>query len=91
MRLALDVFGKRGREPRLADPGLAGDQHHPPFAGLCLLPAADKQLNFLLTPDERRLPRAQCLEPAQQAALANDSPRGLSLVKPSKLLRSEIF
>jgi hypothetical protein len=24
---------------RLADPRLAGDQHHPPCAGLCLLPA----------------------------------------------------
>jgi hypothetical protein len=47
--------------------------------------------NFLLTPNERRLPRAQCLESAQQAALANDSPRGLRLVKSGKLLRSEIF
>ena len=41
MRLGSDVLGKRRREPRLADARLAGDQHHPPFAALRLLPAAE--------------------------------------------------
>ena len=34
MRLAADVLGKRGRQPRLADARLAGDKHHPSFASL---------------------------------------------------------
>ena len=55
MRLVLDALGKRGGEPRLADARLAGDQHDPSFAALRLLPAADKQLDFLVTTDERRL------------------------------------
>ena len=64
MGLGSDVLGERRREPRLADARLAGDQHHPSLAALRLLPAADKQLDFLLATDERRLPRAQGLEPA---------------------------
>ena len=56
MGLGSDVLGKRGREPRLADARLARDQHHPSFAALCLCPAPDEQLDFLVTPDERRLP-----------------------------------
>jgi len=39
MRLALDALRQCRSQARLADPRLAGDQHHPPFAGLCLLPA----------------------------------------------------
>ena len=85
MRLASDVLGKRRRQPRLADARLAGDQHHPSFAALRLLPAADQQLDFLVTPDERRLPRAQCLEPAHHAALAEHPPCRLRLGKAGKL------
>ena len=47
-----DVLGQGGREPRLADTRLAGDQNHSSFAALRLLPTADKQLDFLVTPDE---------------------------------------
>ena len=39
VRLALDALRQRRGQARLADPRLAGDQHHPPFAGLRLLPA----------------------------------------------------
>ena len=35
----------------------------------------DQQLDFLVTTDERRLPRAQRLEPANIAALAEHPPR----------------
>src|SRR6516225_9037050 len=70
--LGSDVLGKCRREPRLADARLARDQHHPSFAALSLLPAADKQLDFLVAPDEWRLPRAQSLELAQHPAIAND-------------------
>src|SRR5208282_6488026 len=91
MRLGFDVFGKRRREPRLADARLARDQHHPSFAALGLFPASDKQLDFLPTPDERRLPRAQRLEAAYLAAFAQDAPRALRLGKAGKLLRPEVF
>jgi hypothetical protein len=90
MRLASDLLGKRRGEPRLADARLAGDQHHPSFAVLPLLPEASQQLDFLVTPDKRRFPRAQRLEPAQHPALANDPPRGLRLGKPGKRLRPKI-
>jgi hypothetical protein len=55
--LAFDVLGKHGGESRLADAGLARDQHHPTIAALRLLTAANKQLDFLLTADKRRLRR----------------------------------
>ena len=74
MRLGFDVLGEGCREPRLADARLAGDQNHPSFTALHLLPTADKQLDFLLPPDKRRLPRAQGLEAADLAALANYPP-----------------
>jgi hypothetical protein len=54
--LALDALRKLCRQARLADAWLTGDQHCAPFASLRLPPAADKQLDFLLTPNERRFP-----------------------------------
>ncbi len=81
MRLGSDILGERRRQPRLADARLAGDQHHPSLAALRLLPAADEQLDFLLAPHERRLPRAQRLEPACLAAFAQDTPGALRLGK----------
>ena len=87
MRLAFDVRGKCRRQPRLADSWLAGNQHHPSFAGFCLLPTPPQQLDFFVAPDERRLPRAQGLEPAQFAAFAQHSPGPLGLGKAGKLLQ----
>ena len=90
MGLGFNMLGQRGREPRLADTRLAGDQHHPPFAALRLLPAAGQQLEFLITPDERRRPGAQRLEAAQDAALTDDAPSMLRFGKPGERLRAEI-
>ena len=81
---------ERRHEPRLADARLAVDQHHPSFAALRLLPAAQQQLDFLLAPNERRLPRAQRLEPAQHPALAEHPPRRLPLGEARQRLRAEI-
>ena len=83
MRLGSDVLRKRRREPRLADARLAGDQHHPPFAALRLLPAAEQQLDFLVTPDERRRPRAQRLEPAQLPLSPTTRQAGCGSAKPA--------
>ena len=91
MRLGSDLLRERRRQPRLADARLAGDQHHPPFAALRLLPASDKQFDFLLTTDEWRFPRAQCFEAADLAALAQHPPGALALAKTGKWLQSEVL
>src|SRR5262245_50075290 len=90
MRLARDVLGKRRREPRLADARLAGDQYHSTFPSLRLLPASDKQVDFLVTPDKRRRLRAQRLEAAQDPALAQDPPRALRLGEAGEHLQPDI-
>src|SRR5262249_37186509 len=63
----------------------------PSFAAFCLLPAPPQQLDFLVAPDERRLPRAQGLEPAHLAAFAQYPPGALRLGKAGKLLQPEGF
>ena len=90
VRLGCEVFGKRGGEPRLADAGLAGNQHYPSFAALRLVPAVDQQLDFLLAADGRCLSRAQRLKPAQHPALTNDPPCRLRLGEAGERLRPEI-
>src|SRR5215831_11943893 len=83
VRLVLDTLRERGGESRLADARLTRDQHHPPFAGLRLLPAAGKQFDFFVTTDERRRPRAQCLEAAYLVTLAQHSPGCCGSPKPA--------
>ena len=48
VRLGGEAFEQRGREPRFADAGLAGEQHHLAFTGLCSRPAPQQQFAFLL-------------------------------------------
>jgi hypothetical protein len=91
MRLVADAFGKRRREPRLADAGLAGDQHHPPVAALRSLPPAQKHFDFLVAPDQRRRPGAQRFEAALLAAFAQDQPYGVWLGETGQPLRPEIL
>ena len=52
------VLLEGGEQPRLADPGLAGQQDDPALAALGLLPAAPQQGQLLLAPDQRRQRRA---------------------------------
>ncbi len=78
--LAFEPLAQGGRETRFADPGLAADQNHLPLACGGAPPAAQQQLDFLLPPDERgQRSRAQRLEAAQDAALADDAPGALRL------------
>src|SRR4029077_15283961 len=75
MRLGPDVLGQGGREPRLADTRLAGDQNPSSFAALRLLPTADKQLDFLVTPDEgSQASSMQRFEPAFHRTCAQYRP-----------------
>src|SRR5262245_206337 len=39
------------REPRLADPGLTGEQHDSAFAGLCVAPAPQQKVELLVAAD----------------------------------------
>ena len=50
-----------------------------------------KQLDFLVATDERRPARAQGLEAADRAALAQHPPDALRVGEAGKLLRPEVF
>ena len=47
MRLALEPDQQAFSDARLADAGLTGEQHDPPFAELGLIPAAQQQVDLL--------------------------------------------
>ena len=65
VRLGGEAFQQRGREPRFADTGLAGEEHHLAFAGLCPRPAPQQQFEFFFPPDEGgQAGRVQRLEAA---------------------------
>jgi hypothetical protein len=76
VRLAGEPLDEGLREARLADAGLAGNQHDRALAALRLLPAPQQRRQLLVAADERRGGRAQRLEPALGPALAQ-YPRGL--------------
>src|SRR6516162_2241540 len=79
MRFLPYVLEKFRRQARLANPGLAANQHRMPLAGLHLLPATDQQLQLLDAADERHRPRAQGLKAADDPALADHTPGKLRL------------
>ena len=54
MRLAGDRLDQRLADARLADPGLAGQQHRLTFAARRLPPALKQQAEFLVAADDRR-------------------------------------
>src|SRR5262245_55099993 len=91
VRLARDTAAYLRRQARLADPWLPGDRHNPPLAVLCLLPAAEQQVEFFITSDKRYGVRSQCLETAQDTALAEHAPGVLRFGKPGETLRPQIF
>jgi hypothetical protein len=73
MPLAMHGILERGRQPRLADAGLAGNKHHPPLAALLDLgPAPPQQVDLLLAANQAGAARAQRLEAARHAALRQD-------------------
>src|SRR6516164_585207 len=91
MRLGLDALRQRGGQARLADPWLAGDQHHPPFAGLRLLPAPRQEVELLVAADQRCGPRTQGLKAADDPALADHVPGALWFGKTGERLGPEIL
>jgi hypothetical protein len=91
VRLALDALRQRRGQARFADARLAGDQHHPPFAELRLLPAPQHQVELFVAADQWSGPRTQCLKTADDLALADHTPGTLWLGKPRKRLGAEIL
>ena len=80
VRFGSEAFQQRRRQSRLADTGLAGEQHHLTFAGLRLRPAPQQQFEFFFPPDEvGQAARVQSLEAAspgtaRRAAKARTGP-----------------
>src|SRR6516225_8565777 len=91
MGLALDMCRQRRGQARFADARLAGEQHHPPFAELCLLPAPRQEVELLVAADQWCDPRTQCLEAAGNPALADHTPGTLRLGKAGERLEPEIL
>ena len=54
MRLGGDGFEQRRSQPRLANAGLAGEQHNLTFASFCPRPPPQQQFKFFLAADEGR-------------------------------------
>ena len=92
VRLASEAFQQRGREPRFADPGLAGEQHHLAFAGLRFRPAPQQQFEFFFPPDEvGQAARVQRLEAAFDRTRPQRRPRSHRPGDALEVLGSEVL
>src|SRR5215469_15903834 len=91
MRLDFHALRQRGRQARLADPRLAGDQHYPSLAGPRLLPAPRQEVELLVAADQRCDPRTQGLKAADDPALADHTPGMLWLGETGEWLGPEIL
>ena len=92
MRLVGDSLAQRGEDPRLADAGLAGEQHDLAFTRARVPPALDEQRDFGLASDERRHPlRTRGFEAAHVLCLAQDRPGGRGRAEPFQIEQSERF
>src|SRR6516225_5410638 len=91
VRFARDPIGKGHQQTRFADPGLARDQHYLSFAGLRLMPAQHQQVKLFVAPYQGCGLRAQRLEAADDAALADNAPGALRFGKTGERLKPEII
>jgi hypothetical protein len=95
VRFGGKTFHKRRRQPRLPNPGLAGNEHHLAFTGLGLGPAAKQQFRFFFPANEdSQAGRVQRLETALDRAAPQRHPGlywlGNALEVPgSKVLKLE--
>ena len=75
MRLGVEALRQCRAQARLADAGLAGDQHHLAVAGLGALPAPQQKFDLLVAADQPAQRRAaQRLEPALHRARTQHLP-----------------
>src|SRR3984893_18214637 len=74
MRLGRDRVDHAARKARLADAGLARQQHQWPFASLCLLPPSQQQCQSMIPADHiGQLTGCAGLEPTFHNALTDDA------------------
>ena len=89
MGLGGDALAQLPHEARLADPGLAREQHHLALAVLRLPPAAQQQRDLLLAPDQRGQARGLArLEAALGTTLTFDLPGAERLGEALEALRA---
>ena len=74
MRLTTDPFHDGLSNTRLADPGLASDQHDLSITPLGLVPATQQQLGLFVPADQWRGGRPQRLKPVLGGARAQHLP-----------------
>ena len=85
------LLAQRLDDPRLADPGLAGKQHHLAFAVGRAPPAREQQMQLFLAPDQRdQVSAAQRLEAAGGLARAHHPPGAHLLAKTLELVDAKI-
>jgi hypothetical protein len=91
VRLVLKLLAKLAHQARLADPGLAGEQHDLAFAIPRLPPAAQEQRNLLLAANQRRQARGLArLEAPLRPAFARNPPGRKRLGKALEPLWAEV-
>src|SRR5215469_7344726 len=73
MRLPLAAQSECLGQSRLPDPRLCRDHHDLTATCPRLSPSATKEFEFFLAANERRLARAQCLEPTTNPALSKNA------------------
>ena len=91
MGLAADLLGQRRGQPRLADARLAGNQHHPSFAGLRLCQRRSSSSISSSRPTSGVSPERSASNRLNMPLSPNDPPRALRLGKAGELLRAEVF
>lgn len=90
MRLAGETFAQALSQPRLAEPGLARDEHDLPLAVPGASPSAHQQLDLVLAANVGGQAGAvPCLEAALRAPLPDDPPGGLGLGDTLQVLRRQ--
>ena len=92
VRLGRDGFEQRCSQSRLANTGLADEQHHLAFASFCLRPAPQQQFKFFLPSDEISQPTAmQCLKTACRRAWSQCRPGAHRAYNSLQILRPQIL
>src|ERR1700760_3684890 len=84
--LGTEQVAERQDQARLADPCLTREQDDAPLPSLGLGPAAEHEIGFFLTVDERCFRRAQRLEAALEEIFADHAPDALRLTEALELL-----
>src|SRR5262245_19953060 len=91
MRLAFDVLGDSCRKAGLADPWLARDQHHLPFAFPGKALPFHQEIDLIFATNEiGKARRADRLETALRLGYALDRPRRDGLSNARELLPPEV-